>query len=742
MSDKNDKSTNIVVKPPDYGSIIQNQALSSVVSTTIDYLLKANIFKSKKHVARVLGNLVLIFVVHSIFMEYKHIIDGFKFSNFITLQYLWQKLRTKKTYEFIFIKNEDVGDKSSGDKSTAIDKWQYVLEKDKLTSLNTKKYQPLIKANMLQFFNKLNINIDQQTENNYINYFGTIINIKVSNKMVTIYVSNIGNGYSKLKDEVESWYEKNNTNNVLFLKFIFTGASSMPKTTSLDASYVFKTNIYEKIAHIIEGRITISDKLNLPRLPQLFIFNGPPGTGKTTTGNYLAQCNLVDLLMIMPMFQPNNITRTITDILNSLAKEVTRQLDEKIKIIEKSANTNIKRPVVCIFLDEFDKWLHEHISKSLDAHVLDIAKSKKEAEMSVEKSNDKSDKSDKSEKKSPPKEVIISPDELAGLRETHRLYINKKIKTEIFLHLHSMADGNLFDIRLNVLIMFNTNNYEYIFEDVDAETLKHVDALRTRMPIFTFEEIGKDEIVKLMKDIKRKLEDETEVNYDDIADDIKISYRQIMTLLTTLHFDFNKFIYSINNIKIENNKHVEINQDVAVAKNTLEKNTPKLPALVISNNTPMENININIKSAEIKPDIKPDIKPAEIKPDIKPDIKPTEIKNAESVEPKSEEIKSEEIKIIKAIEIPEATLTVNSVVVTPVEVTTTEVTTTEVTTTEVTTSMSNDSLIITPADSPVSKSPELKMQKSAETTHNSETNDVINSAILTLNKETVVENTK
>jgi len=375
---------------------------------------------------------------------------------------------------------------------------------------NSKWYyngQELNSQLLMNYFNRFQYD-PERNSSAYMHVFGYITNVVSFNKMLTITYPNVRKVEERLQDEFEKLVIKKVDKVTQFM--LMQPEKLIPKFVNTEIYYAYETFIYRKLFDIIKKYMDINKKVKFKNQPITISFNGPPGTGKTSFANYFAQKDMVDYVLYVNMMSFTNL-----------------QFDEMIKLINSNSGwtSKDKRNTILIVVDEVDKYMRKYIGDK-------IAEMKKDKVEKVEVSNEKGQK--EMTEKITKVEVTSEQEKAEEIR----------IKEDFCHKLQVIVDGSHLTNFSQSIIIFNTNNFETMFEGVS----KHYDALLTRFRPYKFDDIGKRDIVGYVEDIFTRAEiDFDRKLLDQIDDDIKISYRALTQQMQDSCFEIDDLINRLKN---------------------------------------------------------------------------------------------------------------------------------------------------------------------------------------------------
>lgn len=260
------------------------------------------------------------------------------------------------------------------------------------------------------------------------------------------------------------------------------------------------------------------------------LINGKPGLGKTASMDYIANQNIVEVIIKI------DLTKKLDDVFMDIINAFREKYDKNQNII--------------IMIDEVDKY----ISYQLDKIKIN----------ETEKINDKNS-------------VLI--DKSIDIKITN-------FKNKILYDILNLLECN--DDLLSITYIFCCNNFETIFEGVNK---KHFMSLKNRFINVEYKECEIDEIKKYVKYINESIKNtnlyvsDNELNnlLNKLKSDIKITYRKIFHLLISVHYDIRKLINQINENHYDDFDELKIQVGKEKPKPNLNENSQDTDIYLMSN---------------------------------------------------------------------------------------------------------------------------------------------------------------
>lgn len=476
---------------PDYAKLMEKQTSAIVVQACSDFLFKSG-GSSVSNMLQFFSNFMVLICVKYAVDDFSKFCDTFKISDTNYFRYMFQRFKSGEM-SFEFVKLED-GKRHFGDQIIAED-----LLSQKLSSKNihlsiegtyyTNHRQSIIKIvnknNSLKFFFPKSI-VDHITDE----YVSNCRQIEFANG-TRVYRANIQN-----------------------ISITFT-----PVTQSI----VCPTSTYVAVEDAIKRHNLYENAIGIPATIFTLNFQGLPGTGKTTFGTYVSSSGIFDRVLTINMVKCSPEMGKFSEIINKINRSMhTNRGSDKDK---KTLDPECER--ILIIFDEIDKWLSSYIDGEIAKLHDDALKQKtstcKDGPTVVEKT-----------------EKLTREDE-AKKRE--------KLKTDFLDSMYLLLEGQTLDTCAKYVLIFNTNNFETMFEGVDMAKYA---ALYSRFHQYTFNPINKEEIIYYLKYVQQKFQDyandrtkplhQREIAakiisnahpdvYNDIPDNVSITYRQLCNII-------------------------------------------------------------------------------------------------------------------------------------------------------------------------------------------------------------------
>jgi len=276
--------------------------------------------------------------------------------------------------------------------------------------------------------------------------------------------------------------------------------------------YVHETELYLTFKHLISNHLKCSKALDKPNALALNL-NGPPGTGKTTFIDYIGKQNLVSYVVRINTMKFTKIPfKTIIDKINKMNYS--------------------NRDSILIVFDEIDKYLA--------SYVTELVRKKEKALLEEYSTMNNNSHTEHSNDNAKMKEHYPSPlDFLARSSEPVKRSLSDKEKENLRIRakekfcqeLQLLLDGEKIEFK-RVIVLFNTNNFETIFED----TGRHYEAVSHRFAKIKFQRLNREEVIRFIKmTFDRLVSCEVEITNEN--SDIKKSWQQDYSLLAKIPAD-------------------------------------------------------------------------------------------------------------------------------------------------------------------------------------------------------------
>lgn len=531
----------------DYAKMLESNSNGVVLQYFISHIVNSDSFsiKSLPMIAIKMGAIVLM---KGALDDTKTYLDKFKVADLSAVRYWYQ---WSQFSEEIFTINLING------------KWRY--GEDKIISKDT--LGPFLEMKSIYM---------TQPGTYYLTNAGNIIKICVKDVVITFHVPNRTSAIEYVKNEILRKNEERICGEkTKIYRFVLT-THGVPKMEPQTVSDAFSTPNYRKLVSAIKCNNLTNKLLKTAVIPYVINFDGKPGTGKTSFGNFIAGKGIFDRVIIYNMVQfcGDNFLEMIT--------KLERQIESGK---QKDRNPEDGEEQILIILDEVDKWLDSYINHQ-------IMKMREEARSSKETKDDKG--------------TVVS-------QKTNKLSCEEEfekrshLRNEFMDGLYRLVDGHILPDTRRYVIIFNTNHFDKMFGGLDAK----YDALRNRFHRYIFGEIGKTCIKEWIDSIcqtiqRRKEEDpslaklnpDIDINtfseynpelFDNIDPDFRISYRNLYKVLRSNSFNINNAL-----IELSTNKDFDkFDLDMEANEDSVESN---IESDISSNGslTKDENIEVTI----------------------------------------------------------------------------------------------------------------------------------------------------
>ncbi|XWV26935.1 NTPase family protein [Tupanvirus soda lake] len=510
----NNNNKNIIVGP-DYGQMIKLHTNGAIIEACVAMLFSKNMRFNTKSFLVMMRNIAILIALKMALEDIKSFMDKFKITNMSSVKYLYQRFRfSEKKYDFILI---------SG-------KWKYG---DKNISINT--LTPFLEIKSIAI---------SQPGTYYYEDKGYIIKVIIGTNKISFAIPNIASVISYMENNVIHNNEEIILGGKTVMSKVVVMQSGVMKVEPAQYSYAYPTENYENLEEAIKTNFFVDSILKFPEIPFCVNFDGEPGTGKTTFGNYIAFSGIFDRIIVC-----NFVPLANTDFSDALVN-LERQI---ISNAPKDQKNNNEPETILLILDEVDKWLTSYLDSK-------IHKMREQARQSKQIKDEKSNSAT----------VIENYDKLTEKEEIEKRI---QLKNEFLDQLYKLVDGLTFSNVRKYVIIFNTNDFDSIFKDTNPK----YNALRDRFQRYIFLRIGKPEITKYLKWLNERLKDSSKVSeekkkmyesviqklcytddkvFDLIPDEIKLTYRTLHKILRNEHFNIDKTINAL--IHYKDNKYFQI----------------------------------------------------------------------------------------------------------------------------------------------------------------------------------------
>lgn len=506
MQQQVDANSKNIIVGPDYGQMIKLQTNAAIVEAFLSMLFSKNTKFNMLTVFTMVRNMAIILVIKTMLEDSKSYLDTFKFTNLNLFRHFYQTMRySTHNYDFVLV----------------CGKWMYG---DHYISINT----------LTPFLEQKSIFISQQGTY-YFEYRSYLIKVVVADKKISFVVPNI----DTIKKFVETDIIHRNKEIVFggkttMFRAIITSQSGVVKIEPIQLVYAFETSNYIELEHSIKSYFIVDAYLKFPTTPFCVNFDGEPGTGKTTFGSYIASSGIFDRIIVCNLVQASKLN--FSDLITNLERQIAVSAPK-----DKKADADPE--TILLIIDEIDKWLESYTSNQIQ-NLREEARGKKQTTDGKTSGM-----------------MVESFEKLTEQEENDK---RVHIKNEFLDQLYKLVEGNMFsDIRKYVII-FNTNNFNKLFENVD----ERFDALRDRFTKYKFSRIGKNDIITYFECFRSKLLECKTNNtqkvisstlenikalcnydlkvYEKIPESLAITYRTLFKLFRNNNFNVAQTINSLS----------------------------------------------------------------------------------------------------------------------------------------------------------------------------------------------------
>lgn len=523
----NNNTTNTVdqgkinIVGPDYGQMMQKQTNLAIVEAFITQLFSKDIKFDVRTIFSMIRNMIILVIIKTVLEESKTYFDKFKFTNLNIFKYFYQRLRYSESCYYLELRDQ---------------KWYYG---NKTISINTLK----------PFLEQRSIYVSQPGTYYYSNST-YLIKIIITPYKITWCVPDIDVANRYIITEIISKNEEIVHGGKTIMGKVVISQSGVIKIEPIQLAYAFATDNYLKLQESIKNNIWVDAIMKFPTIPVCVNFDGEPGTGKTTFGSYIASTGIFDRIIIFNLIQAANLS--FNETISNLERIITNSSkDSSVKDNSVKDNTPKETELILLILDEIDKWLDSYICNNI-SKLREDSRSKKQVKKDA----------------SSPEVTIESFEKLSIAEEEDK---RKQIKNEFLDQLYKLVDGHILPDTRKYVIIFNTNNFDKLFENVD----KRYVALSDRFQKYKFMKNGKPEIISYINNLRDQLQSHISkfpngdkktlleqtcsqiCSYDDnifesIPDNISISYRTLLKTLRKHCFNIPACIAALSDPNMEN----------------------------------------------------------------------------------------------------------------------------------------------------------------------------------------------
>lgn len=479
----NDNAKNNIIIGPDYSHLIKQNTNGAILEAFVSFILSKNANFDILSILRMFKTVVLIIFIKMLIEDTKSVIDKFKITDLRSIRYLYQRFRYSEIRRDINLVNG---------------KWVHNLQ--------------------TMSFNALSVTLEQKqvfvsrSGDYYFNYLSYLIKVSSTSDKITFFFSNV-TLVERYIDDIIINKNKEITmgGKTVIQKAVFQNHTSI-KFEPTQLSHALPTNNYINMKDIIKRNVLINSYFVLSSTPLTAIFDGEPGTGKTTFASYIAGFDIFDRIIIC------NLVSATKNSFNDIIVHLDRQLST---FVDKS-----KKEVVLLIFDEIDKWLNSYLDYRIDI-FREESRKKISLKDGVQKQNS----------------TIEYFEKLTQQEEAEKRI---QMKNEFFDSLYKLINGDFFSDQRRYVMIFNTNNFSTIFDNVDDR----YQAVKDRFHYYKFNRMNKSDVINYLKNIAEFLIKSNEINktynnekdtidieifnesiYDNIPDNIEITYRTLFKIL-------------------------------------------------------------------------------------------------------------------------------------------------------------------------------------------------------------------
>lgn len=449
MSNKEDSKVNISTAP-DYAQLAKANSNTAIIEFALKSMGRDGL--GLTNMANLTGQVIIALVLKSAIEN--STIDKFKLTDIMFLKYFYQKIKYgEKTFEIVKIM-KNPNDKQSTDK--------YLFGNIELNIGMTNS-----------FFAQKAVHVERPGIY-YYSFSGFHICVNVTESHIKIKVPQINKIIVNFDTILSQMTVHVQANKTVMLRMGIS-PTGYPTVTPIRATYAYETKNYTELRKTIHSVFNTSSRLNQPRKPIFVVFNGAPGMGKTTFGNFIASLGEAHLVINSNMIQfiKHN---TFSDIVSKIDKQINTTM-------ENHREDTINQKVVIVF-DELDKYYKGFCE-------FKISKIQEEAKKGLEVTNKRKEGDDSTS--------IRYPEKLSEAEISTKMM---EYKNDILNMMYQIAEGiSPLGNERQIVIICNMNHYDEFVEGVD----KSFDALKQRIIKFQFNKMTKAEVINFLKDMRRRL---------------------------------------------------------------------------------------------------------------------------------------------------------------------------------------------------------------------------------------------
>lgn len=279
---------------------------------------------------------------------------------------------------------------------------------------------------------------------------------------------------------------------------------------------------YVKLSDMITLFFEVSLMTNDAKVSS-FLLQGIPGLGKTSFLEYYCSLNKCNTCRYVNMASSEYLTKAIEDIFKEVFNFKT-----------------MAGPMV-FMIDELDKWMYAYLETAYDKYLREGSKTPEAG---------RGGRGGGGGGHGGGMDMMMDIGGSAP-KEDKKTFVNRFKMNMLFTILEYVKTTN---IRHSVVIIFCTNNFNTMFDDIDASNRKHHEALLTNLTIVDFKQCDKTELIAYLNYFNDKCKghkiyietDTLNKKCEAIRDNFQAPFREVGQLMVKSRYQLDEFIRQCN----------------------------------------------------------------------------------------------------------------------------------------------------------------------------------------------------